>query len=165
MRRILLILASLLLIVPALASDKTLTPDTIHSRIGFTAKTLFKVEGSFGKYTADINQRTCSAHGTCPAGTFLETPGTARNCAPQGSCGPGSVQTAAGTSVSPTLCAACVPGSYCAGGTVPPAECVLGTWNDDGDPATPCVAKNACATGQYVVREGTSMSNRVCEGA
>ena len=55
MRRVLLILASLLLIVPALASDKTLTPDTIHSRISFTAKTLFKVEGSFGKYSTDIS--------------------------------------------------------------------------------------------------------------
>ncbi len=55
MRRVLLTLAALMLMVPAFAADKVLTPDTIHSRIGFTAKTLFKVEGSFGKYTTDIS--------------------------------------------------------------------------------------------------------------
>ena len=37
------------------AADKTFTPDTIHSRIGFTAKTLFKVEGTFGKYATTIS--------------------------------------------------------------------------------------------------------------
>lgn len=58
MRRPLLLLASLLLLAPAsalTAGDKTFTPDTIHSRIGFAAKTLFKVEGNFGKYTTDIS--------------------------------------------------------------------------------------------------------------
>ncbi len=53
MRRLLLPL--LIVAVPALAGDSTFNPDTIHSRIGFTAKTLFKVEGFFGKYTADIS--------------------------------------------------------------------------------------------------------------
>ncbi|HJW10050.1 MAG TPA: YceI family protein, partial [Holophagaceae bacterium] len=53
MRR--LILPLLLVALPALAGDSTFTPDTVHSRIGFTAKTLFKVEGFFGKYTADIS--------------------------------------------------------------------------------------------------------------
>lgn len=54
MRRV---LAALLIAVslPAFAGDRTFTPDTIHSRIGFTAKTLFKVEGSFTKYTAEIS--------------------------------------------------------------------------------------------------------------
>ncbi|MDE3246231.1 MAG: YceI family protein [Acidobacteriota bacterium] len=58
MRRSLLILAALLLLAQATAlsaADKTFTPDTIHSRIGFSAKTLFKVEGNFGKYTTDIS--------------------------------------------------------------------------------------------------------------
>ena len=50
-------LAALLLVaaLPAFAADKHFTPDTIHSRIGFTAKTLFKVEGAFTKYSADIS--------------------------------------------------------------------------------------------------------------
>lgn len=58
MRRSLLILATLLLMAPATAlsaGEKTFTPDTIHSRIGFSAKTLFKVEGNFGKYSTDIS--------------------------------------------------------------------------------------------------------------
>ena len=50
-------LAALLLVaaLPAFAGDKAFTPDTIHSRIGFTAKTLFKVEGAFTSYQADIS--------------------------------------------------------------------------------------------------------------
>ena len=36
-------------------ADKTFTPDTIHSRIGFSAKTLFKVEGNFRKYSTEIS--------------------------------------------------------------------------------------------------------------
>lgn len=58
MRRTVLALAALLLIAPAAslsAADKTFTPDTIHSRIGFSAKTIFKVEGNFGKYATDIS--------------------------------------------------------------------------------------------------------------
>ncbi|MBS1785307.1 MAG: YceI family protein [Acidobacteria bacterium] len=58
MRRVLstlLIAVSLSAFAPLRAGDKTFTPDTIHSRIGFTAKTLFKVEGSFSKYTAAIS--------------------------------------------------------------------------------------------------------------
>ena len=58
MRRTLLILAALFLMAPAItltAADKTFTPDTIHSRIGFSAKTIFKVEGNFGKYATEIS--------------------------------------------------------------------------------------------------------------
>ncbi|MBL0210632.1 MAG: YceI family protein [Holophagaceae bacterium] len=58
MSRTPIVLAALLLIAPSLAltaGDRTFTPDTIHSRIGFSAKTLFKVEGSFGKYATDIS--------------------------------------------------------------------------------------------------------------
>ena len=57
MRRTLLILAALLMAPAVLlnAAEKTFTPDMVHSRIGFSAKTLFKVEGNFGKYTTDIS--------------------------------------------------------------------------------------------------------------
>ncbi len=58
MRRVLaalLIAVSLPAFAPLRAGDKTFTPDTIHSRIGFTAKTLFKVEGAFTDYTAEIS--------------------------------------------------------------------------------------------------------------
>ncbi len=53
-----LILAAFLLVAPATAlsaGEKIFTPDTIHSRIGFSARTLFEVEGNFGKYTTDIS--------------------------------------------------------------------------------------------------------------
>ncbi len=58
MRRILaalLIAASLPAFAPLRAADKAFTPDTIHSRIGFTAKTLFKVDGTFTKYQTEIS--------------------------------------------------------------------------------------------------------------
>ncbi len=58
MRRSMLILAAFLLVAPATAlsaGEKIFTPDTIHSRIGFSARTLFEVEGNFGKYTTDIS--------------------------------------------------------------------------------------------------------------
>ena len=53
MRR--LFLPLLLIALPAFGGDSTLTPDMTHSRIGFTAKTLFKVEGNFGKYRAEVS--------------------------------------------------------------------------------------------------------------
>ena len=52
---VLLIVSSLSAFAPRKAADRTFNPDTIHSRIGFTAKTLFKVEGSFTKYQAKIS--------------------------------------------------------------------------------------------------------------
>lgn len=55
MRRTLLAAALLVATLPALAGTKAFTPDTIHSRIGFTAKTLFKVEGAFTKYQVEIS--------------------------------------------------------------------------------------------------------------
>lgn len=55
MRCVLPILSTFLLTVPIFAGDKNFTPDTIHSRLGFSAKTLFKVEGTFPKYTTEIS--------------------------------------------------------------------------------------------------------------
>ena len=58
MRRALLTLAALVLMVPALvlsAAEKTFTPDTVHTRLGFTAKTIFKVAGVFDKYTVEAS--------------------------------------------------------------------------------------------------------------
>lgn len=54
MRRL---MAALLMtaVLPAMAAEKTFTVDTNHTRIAFKAKTvLFSVEGSFGKYGAEI---------------------------------------------------------------------------------------------------------------
>jgi len=48
--------AGLLAALPLLAGDMTFEADTTHTHIGFTAKTfLFKVDGSFGSYHADIS--------------------------------------------------------------------------------------------------------------
>ena len=58
MPRTLFILAALLLLAPITtltAADKTFTPDTVHTRLGFIAKTIFKVEGVFDKYTVEAS--------------------------------------------------------------------------------------------------------------
>ena len=50
-------LAALLLVtaLPAFAAEKTFTPDTTHTHVGFKAKTLlFGVDGSFKSYKMDI---------------------------------------------------------------------------------------------------------------
>ena len=50
-------LAALLLVtaLPAFAGEKTFTPDTYHTHLGFKAKTvLFGVDGSFKSYKVDI---------------------------------------------------------------------------------------------------------------
>jgi len=40
--------------------------------------------------------------------------------------------------------------------------CAAGTYDDDGDPFTPCVAWTQCAAGQHVASAGTATTNRTC---
>jgi alpha-tubulin suppressor-like RCC1 family protein len=44
------------------------------------------------------------------------------------------------------------------------SSCAAGTWDPDGNPFTPCVAKTVCAAGTYVSSEGTTTSDRACTG-
>ena len=102
--------------------------------------------------------RVCLA---CAAGTYSSAPNQS-SCSPDGTCAAGTVQTAAGTSTAPTVCQACVAGEYCAGGTAPAVACAPGTFDDDSNPATPCVPMIVCAPGSYMVADGTPTSDRMC---
>jgi alpha-tubulin suppressor-like RCC1 family protein len=102
--------------------------------------------------------RTC---GPCPSGQYSSSDNQT-SCQPQGTCAAGTVQTAPGTATSPAICAACEPGTYCAGDTTPAAACGPSTWDNDGNPATPCVEKTPCAPGTFVSSEGTTTADRLC---
>jgi hypothetical protein len=88
-----------------------------------------------GETTAAMNAGECSGIGDCPAGTF-EREGE---------------------------CIECSPGSYCSGKTDEETACEAGTWDNDQDPATPCVVTTSCAAGQFVQEEGAPTTDRMCE--
>ena len=93
------------------------------------------------EYGEGVNLGSCAAVSECPAGT---------------------VQSAAATETSPLECEVCARGTYCAGGQAEPVSCPVGTWDDDGDPATPCVSKTVCVAGQSLLSEGSTSSDRSC---
>ena len=71
---------------------------------------------------------------------------------PEMSCDPGT----AGDSCEP-----CATGTHCPGdGTETP--CADGTWDDDADAATPCVAWTDCEDGASEREPGTATTDRVC---
>jgi hypothetical protein len=78
-------------------------------------------------------------------------------------CEAGSVIVTPGSAVAPTECAACPAGTYCAGGEAAQLPCGEGTWDDDQGPATECVDKSPCPSGQEVADEGTATVDRTCE--
>jgi hypothetical protein len=97
----------------------------------------------------------------CQTGEF-STGDNQSGCLPQGSCTAGSVQVTAGTATSATVCMSCVAGEYCAGGTSPELVCPVGTWDQDSDPATMCVAKTVCPAGTLLASEGSPTTDRSC---
>ena len=135
-----------------------------------------------GQFSTTSNAVTCSPWSTCEAGTYVSNTPSAtvdRVCTPcasgqyssgpnqsscqdQGSCTAGTVQTAPGTLTSAAVCQACVAGQFCAGGTSPQTTCGSGTWDHDGNPATPCAALSVCAPGTWMAADGTSTTDRVC---
>jgi hypothetical protein len=42
------------------------------------------------------------------------------------------------------------------------SPCADGTWDDDADPATACVARVSCRAGEYVAEEGGPSADRTC---
>lgn len=58
-------------------------------------------------------------------------------------------------------CAACSPGDYCAGDDAPATQCDAGTWDDDHNPATPCVPHTECVDGA-VTQVGTPTQDAHC---
>jgi hypothetical protein len=102
--------------------------------------------------------RTCTA---CTAGTFTSQPNQS-TCQPQQACPAGKVQTAAGTLSSPPTCEACPVGTHCPGGELPQVSCGGTTWDDDANPATPCISRSDCGPGTFLALESTATSDRLC---
>ncbi len=135
-----------------------------------------------GRFSSATNASSCSAWTDCQPGQYVSTPGSetsdrtcsdcpsgeysdsinAGSCVPTGQCPQGTVETEPGTDTTPPVCDACGAGNYCAGGQADEVACGDGTWDDDLDPATPCVSKTTCALGEYVVAGGSPTTNRVC---
>jgi RHS repeat-associated protein len=160
----------------------TCAPGSYVSSQGTTTSDRTCAACTSGQFSTVNNAPSCTAWTTCQAGTYLSnTPSSTvdrvciacpggqyssgnnqSQCLPQGVCAAGTVQTAAGTTTSATVCTPCVAGQYCAGGTSPQTTCVAGTWDNDANPGTVCVAKTTCLAGSYVTNEGTTTTDRTC---
>jgi hypothetical protein len=77
-------------------------------------------------------------------------------------CPAGTKQTAPPSGTSPAVCLACEAGTYCPGGAVDATACSSGTWDDDSDAATQCVAQTTCAAGSHVSTPGDATTDRAC---
>ena len=115
-----------------------------------------------GSYVSNTPSATADRSCTPCASTTYSSGPNQSSCLPQGSCAAGTVQTAPGSSTTPVECSACAAGSYCAGGTAAAVACGGDTWDHDSDPTTVCAAKTTCIAGQYVVSDGTAVTNRTC---
>lgn len=137
-----------------------------------------------GSYSADDGADSCTPFTECPVGEFVETPGTTtadQQCAPCppgtlstepnagacvliGACPAGTVERTPGTDTTPPECEDCNSGEYCAGGESTASRCGDDVWDDDGDPATPCIAKTTCVAGEFVLAPGSDTDDRTCDG-
>lgn len=135
-----------------------------------------------GSFTDEVGEASCAMWTDCQPGQFVEAAGTAtsdRDCAacPSGQysaslnagtcvdadeCPPGTVETAPATQTAPAECDDCASGTYCAGGQADEVACNSNSWDDDQDPATPCVPKTTCAAGQFVQSAGNATTDRSC---
>jgi alpha-tubulin suppressor-like RCC1 family protein len=102
-----------------------------------------------GSSTTD---RTCAP---CESGTTTSAPNELE-CTAIPPCPAGSERAAEGQ------CEPCGVGHYCAGGNEKKAECSPGTWDNDANAATQCIAWTDCVEGKYVTSEGTSSTDRQC---
>ncbi len=135
-----------------------------------------------GTYSSTVDAESCTDWTDCIAGEFVAELGTAtddRQCEPcppdtesfgmnsgacvaVGECPPGTVEVAPSTESTPAECDDCEPGQYCAGGSSDVVDCGDGDWDDDADPATPCVAQTMCSPGEYILEAGDALTDRSC---
>lgn len=135
-----------------------------------------------GYFTDSAGASSCTKWTDCEPGQYVTEGGTSEqdrqckdcaygetstvvnsgSCTAEGQCEAGTVQTAPATSEGPATCMACEAGTYCAGGDAPAVPCDADALDDDGYPATPCVAKTSCLMGQYVSAAGDATTDREC---
>jgi hypothetical protein len=72
------------------------------------------------------------------------------------------VETAPAEGTTPAECDACQPGQYCAGGQANAVDCGDGDWDEDEDPATPCIEQTVCPAGQYISATGSALVDQKC---
>lgn len=138
-----------------------------------------------GSFSASQDSESCTLWTNCDSGSYVSKVGSAasdRECSPcpadtyseglnvgacvaLGECAPGSVRTTAADAGvdGPTSCEPCEPGQYCAGATAQATQCDDGSWDDDGDPATPCSPMTTCVEGEYVAAAGDALTDRQCD--
>jgi hypothetical protein len=135
-----------------------------------------------GTFTSSSNQPACTAWSNCVAGTYVSTPGSTTTdracstcpagtfadqanqsvCLAQGACPAGTVELSPATSSTAAVCDPCEAGTHCPGGVAPKTACAAGTWDNDLDASTSCVAHTDCVTGQLVSAAGTATTDRTC---
>lgn len=136
-----------------------------------------------GTFSSTMNAESCAEWTDCLAGEFVAELGTAtddRQCEPcppdtesfgvnsgacvaVGECPPGTVEVTPSTESTPAECDDCEPGQYCAGGSSEAVDCGDGDWDNDEDPATPCVAQTMCSPGEYILAPGDATTDRSCD--
>src|SRR5690554_2062034 len=84
----------------------------------------------------------------------------ASDCGEEADDAPGSPVCAAGEAG--PECAPCEAGMFCPGGEQAAVACEAGTWDDDADPASACVAWTDCAVGEFVATSGSAIKDRAC---
>lgn len=135
-----------------------------------------------GSYSSVPDADSCAMWTDCQPGEFVSKAGSATEdrscemcpedtysiglnsgaCVAVGDCPPGTVVQMAATETTPAECNECSPGEYCAGGDAAAVECGYGDWDDDEDPATPCIAQTMCAAGEYIATPGDAVTDRSC---
>jgi hypothetical protein len=99
----------------------------------------------------------------CPQGSFDDDDNPSTACRAWSNCKPGESIAIEGTSTTDRQCQACESGTYCDGGLAVKAPCASGTWDDDANSATKCVAWRTCtwALGGDA-SPGTATSDKTC---
>ncbi len=136
-----------------------------------------------GTFSNTPDAESCTAWTDCEPGEFVAELGTATGdrqceacppdtesfstnsgaCVAVGECAPGTVELTPATESAPAECEDCEAGQYCAGGTTEAVDCGDGDWDDDADPATPCVEQTMCSPGEYIVSAGDAITDRACD--
>lgn len=128
-----------------------------------------------GHFSSEYDAEECQTWRDCEAGDYVKEPGTStadRECEAcptgettttenSGTC-TGASDCDAGTYKSNDTCEPCSPGNYCSGKTDAEVPCESDSWDDDGNPATPCIVRTSCAPGQFVSEEGSAVVDRGC---